>query len=394
MWTEPCLQAPASGGFALYLHAPFCRRKCPYCDFYSETICDRDVMSRYAQALYREMNARAKDYAGLTLQSIYLGGGTPSLLPVELVQGILARIRDSFDLAHDLEITLEVNPGTVKQEELLGLRRAGVNRLSVGVQSFDNKVLRFLGRIHNAETARRVLHEAREVGFSNLSIDLMIGAAEQTGVSFERDLDEIAELSPEHASVYMLTIEDDTPFGERLCSGDDPAIDDDSLAERYELLQQRLPELGLHQYEISNFAQRGRHSRHNLAYWKGTPYLGLGPAAHSFRLSRSGKGARREANPADLQSYLLWDFKTEAFHLSEAIDEETLRKELIFCGLRTCWGLDFADFEARTGQDLRRSHAQPLQRLAKLELVTLTDSKVCPTIRGFRFADALALEFF
>ena len=274
----------------LYIHVPFCASKCAYCDFYSRV--RRDQLPDYLTALKREISGW-KD-KGVTADSLFFGGGTPSLLTPEQIGELITLCREIFAL--EGEITMEANPDTVTAESLKGYRGAGVNRLSFGVQSAIDPELKLLGRKHTFADAERAVAAAREAGFDDLSLDLMLGIPEQTSESLQLTLDRITALKPEHLSCYLLKIEEGTVFFKRhmetLCA------DEDTTADFYLAVCERLKKLGYRHYEISNFALEGHESRHNLKYWRCEDYLGFGPAAHSCF------GGRRFYHPADLASYI------------------------------------------------------------------------------------------
>nr|WP_317412657.1 radical SAM family heme chaperone HemW [uncultured Solibaculum sp.] len=276
----------------LYLHIPFCLRKCPYCDFYSlpaqENILDSyvDALRKYILAWGERLKRRA--------DTCYFGGGTPSLLGAGRIAALLHEAKEAFGLK-DAEITVEVNPATVDQKDLADLYQCGVNRLSIGLQSGIEGELRGLGRLHSAEQAAKTVSWARQTGFKNLSLDLMIATPNQTITSLTRSIDFCISLNPEHISAYLLKIEPDTAFGKRPPTG---LPDEELERELYLTACKQLEEKGLLQYEISNFARPGKESQHNLKYWDGQEYLGLGPSAHSFL------NGRRFYYPRDLSSFL------------------------------------------------------------------------------------------
>lgn len=274
----------------LYIHVPFCASKCGYCDFYSRV--RRDQQPAYLEALASEIQGWAEQ--GLTADTLYFGGGTPSLLPPEAVAGLIDRCRKVFSLSG--EITLEANPDTVTLEGLRILRRAGVNRLSFGVQSAVDSELRLLGRRHDFAAAVRAVQVAREAGFENLSLDIMLGIPGQDEKSLLTTLDEMTALAPEHLSCYLLKIEEGTPFARRGMA--QRCADEDEAADFYLTTASFLKKMGYTHYEISNFARPGFESRHNLKYWRCQDYLGFGPAAHSCLLGR------RFFHPADLEAYI------------------------------------------------------------------------------------------
>jgi oxygen-independent coproporphyrinogen-3 oxidase len=351
------------GAVGVYLHLPFCERICPYCDFAvvaaPELAADREA--RYVSNLLAELDARRADFEGRSLASIYFGGGTPSLFTPGSIRQLVAAVRSTFSEApgdhgardgFGIETTLEVNPSTLEVTRLPGFRAAGINRLSIGVQSFDDVLLKRLGRAHRAPIARETLREARASGFDNLSIDLIFAGPGQDEAALTRDLDEFLQWEPEHISTYELTFEPETPFGRALAAGKMAACDEDRAADMTLQIEGRLRAAGFERYEISNYA-RGAHrrSRHNQRYWGRQAVLGVGMGAHSAeaRTARLPHGARR-ANPRRL---LEWESRIES-DPARAGEEESLsvagsRGEAVFLALRQAEGLSALAFQAEFG---------------------------------------------
>lgn len=277
----------------IYLHVPFCDGKCPYCDFYSLRGNEKQ-MDDYVSAMIREIRACPAAREKLLARTVYFGGGTPSLLGAERLSALLDAVRESFDLAEGAEITLEANPNSVGREFFRAVRKAGFNRLSMGMQSGNEDELQFLGRKHSREDVKSAVSAARAAGFENISLDLMLGLPGGSGEKLRRSIDFAAGLGAEHISAYILKIEPGTPFAAR---GID-LPEDDAAADQYLFCVGELERRGYAQYEISNFAKPGRESRHNLVYWHGEEYLGFGPGAHSFF------GGRRFFYPRDLEGFL------------------------------------------------------------------------------------------
>jgi len=384
----------------VYVHVPFCERVCPYCDFavVAARPLARDAERRYVDALLAELAARAPESAGRSLASLYLGGGTPSLLHPESVARLVEAVRAAFPptaSAGPVETTLEVNPSTVERARLPGFRDAGVSRVSVGVQSFDDLVLRRLGRAHRADEARRTLAACREAGFADVSLDLLTAAPGQSRASLARDLGETAAFAPEHVSAYELTLEPGTPFAaarERL-----PLPDEDEAAGLSALAEERLEVAGLARYEVSSYARPGREAVHNRRYWERRPVLGLGMGAHTSEPAGPGRphGARR-ANVRDLGSYLA---RIEAARPADAgppdvPDAVTARGEAAFLALRTRAGLDAARFAREFGAPPRAFFGDAVEALVAEGLLReLPSGDLRPTRRGLRFADEVALRF-
>lgn len=269
----------------LYVHVPFCLTRCGYCDFNAYAGLSY-LGGAYADALQREARLHAPVWAGTRFVSIFLGGGTPTTLPADTLADLLGRLRETFDVAPDAEVTVEANPDTVDERYLARLLEAGVTRLSMGVQSFDPEVLRSLQRAHSPDAARRAFGAARTAGFDDVNLDLIYGAHGEGAGSWDRTLDEAVALGPEHLSCYALTVESETPLGHAVRMGRTPPPDPDVQADRYEAACARLRAAGYRHYEVSNWARPGHECVHNLGYWEGRPYLGLGAGAHSFRHGR------------------------------------------------------------------------------------------------------------
>lgn len=311
----------------LYIHVPFCKRKCPYCDFYS--LCDLSFKENYVSALVKAIEFYADK--SRVVDSVYFGGGTPSLLSPDEIGKILGAVKDNFSLK-DTEITLEANPSSVDKDYFEKILNAGVNRLSLGVQSLNDDELAVLGRLHDSKGAKNAITEARSAGFENISADLMIGVSKQTDESLVRSIAGLSECGVNHISSYLLKIEERTPYFNVADTLNLP--NDDEIAERYLLAVDNLESFGYKQYEISNFSKVGFESRHNLKYWRLDDYLGLGPAAHSFY------NCERFYFERDLVSFITMA-KSGVF--APTIDEKAdLKEEYIMLSLRLCEGLSIA----------------------------------------------------
>lgn len=372
---------------SLYVHIPFCEKKCAYCDFYS--VASRGGMQDFLAALGREIELAAPAGEGRSFETVFFGGGTPSLLPPPAVADILARLRGAFVVLPDAEITLEANPGAVAEGNLDGYRAAGVNRLSVGVQSFLEDELRFLGRIHGAAEARAVVRRARGAEFSNISLDLIYGLPGQRPDAWRRSLDEALALGTEHLSAYNLIVEESTPLARMVRSGGvapNPSAFD---AELYALTMDLLADAGYEQYEVSNYARPGRRCRHNLAYWTHEPYLGFGPSAHSFWRDGCTPYGRRWWNRADLAGY------TRALDrgLPPRGGEETLGPreallERMFLGLRSD-GVNLARLREEFGWSPEEGTGGPVEELLAASLATLRRGVLRLTRRGYLLCDEI-----
>jgi oxygen-independent coproporphyrinogen-3 oxidase len=383
----------------VYVHVPFCGRVCPYCDF--AVVAARRLApsqaARYVDAALRELETRRAAFAGRWLASLYLGGGTPSLLPPEEVERLVGGVRAAFPARGEVETTLEVNPGTLERERLAGFRRAGVERVSLGVQSFDDTTLRRLGRAHRAREVRRSLDACRAAGFEVLSLDLLFGAPGQTRAELEADLAAAVAFGPEHLSVYELTLEPGTPFAEAAARGRLRRPDEELLVEMHEVVEARLGAAGYRRYEISSWARPGREARHNRRYWERRPVLGLGMGAVSSDPpgEEAPFGARR-TNLRQLEGYL---GAVEAGHPPqteppEVLGPETARSEAVFLALRTARGLDAAAFAAEFGAAPRTFYAEVIDPLVAAGLLCEApegDLRLSP--RGRMLSDTVFAHF-
>jgi oxygen-independent coproporphyrinogen-3 oxidase len=369
----------AAGPAGLYIHVPFCRGKCPYCDFVSGT--DLLRLPDWLAALNREMEIY-RDF-GPRFDTIYLGGGTPSLLTPVQLKGLLGRLQKFFTCAGDTEITLEANPDDLSLPVLHQYREAGINRLSLGVQSFDDRELGFLGRRHDASQALRALNWAREAGFDHLGIDLIYGLPGQTLPAWEKILETALSFQPEHLSCYQLTVEEDTPLAQRQVAGLFQPLPEEMERTFFLFTSKFLEDQGYLHYEISNFARGSANkSRHNCKYWNHTNYLGLGPAAHSYR------DGRRWWNHASLEGYCqaLTAGKAPLAGWEDLTGEEK-HWEALYLGLRTCDGIDL---------DLLQNEAQReavLNEALQAGLGEVRAGRFLPTREGMVVADRLALWF-
>lgn len=360
----------------LYVHVPFCKTKCPYCDFYSvtETKHARD----WSNAVLKEASRYAPEFP--RFDSLYIGGGTPSLLGhadmEAVVEGLYGILR--FDDA--TELTVELNPDDVTKEKLVMYRSLGVNRISLGVQSFNEEEVRFLGRRHSARQARKAVRLVAEGGFARFGIDLIYGLPGQTAKAWLKTLEEALSCGPVHLSCYQLTVEGDTPFSRLKAEGDLTLPDDSRQAEFFLSTSKYLTGRGFIHYEVSNFAQGEESlSRHNVKYWRHTPYLGLGPAAHSF------SGGRRWWNHRSVDDYLAdVDERSCAVAGSEVLSKEQMHLERLLFGFRTQWGVEAAQLPG----DRCEKRVEDLQRKGFIEV---REGRVRPTLKGYLFADRLPL---
>ena len=364
----------------LYLHIPFCRSKCLYCDFCSLPHADEETVECYVAALYRDIRSHAAACADYEVDSVYFGGGTPTLLPPELLEQLLSAVLETFRVTETAEITAECNPATGGAAAFSRLRRAGFNRLSIGLQSADARELRALGRLHTYPDFCRTWEQASSAGFANLSVDVMFGIPYQTEESLAHTLGQVCALDPQHISCYALSVEPGTPFGRR----GEAALhlpDEESVRRMYLNLIAYLEGQGLAQYEISNFARLGNECRHNLKYWNAEEYLGLGPAAHS------DFGGTRSGNAPDVRAYLDGTMKTER----ETPDREERMNEYVMLRMRQTDGLDLQVFDRRFGRGAER-FAAALRRYLPGGFVRQTGSGFAFTPEGMLVSNTILSE--
>jgi len=375
----------------LYLHIPWCLDKCHYCAFNSRPL-EAGKLDQTRSLLIREMELAAACYPGnQPLASLYLGGGTPSLLQPEQVDSLISRSQQLFGHDPSIEITLEANPGTVNQESLTGYRQAGVTRLSLGAQSFNDQALAHLGRVHTAAEIHTAFRMARSAGFSSTGIDLICGLPGQSRVAWQQDLAEAETLKPDHLSVYGLTIEEGTPFARRYPATSEALPGDDLAATMLEDADQRLTAAGYEHYEIANFARPGCRSRHNCGYWQRDGYLGIGPGAHSF--FRKGWGIRW----GNRNDYADWEAAVKAGSLATAdrhlLTRDDALSEAIFLGLRMADGIQLDRFEEEFGERLEQRFSKELKQLQQAGLLTCTPDRICLTLRGMLVSNQVFVQF-
>lgn len=367
----------------LYIHVPFCRSKCTYCDFYSIT--DLSRIEVYLDTLFREI-ALYRDCA-LRFDTVYIGGGTPSCLSPRQLTDVLHRIRVSFTIDPNSEITVEVNPGDVDTSWLTEIRNAGINRVSIGAQSFDDGILKCLGRRHSGSDGRIAIEAAKRAGFDNIGIDLIYGVPGQSYKLWRETMETALLFDPEHLSCYELTIEGGTAFHRRVEAGEIVPVGEEDAYRFFSTTSDFLEGRGYTHYEVSNFARdRSVVSRHNHKYWDHTPYLGLGPASHSFI------GTRRWWNHRSLNRYER-DVENGRPPLAgeEVLSPEQLRLEALYFGFRTKRGIHVHEFKERYGFDLFREKSPILNAMQDRGLVTLKGDFLAPTRRGLALADRLCL---
>ena len=371
----------------IYIHIPFCRARCSYCDFATGTYREA-AAERYVRALVAEISVRNRTEPR-AIDTIYFGGGTPSLLEPAQLELILRAVHERFRVAAEAEVTMEMNPGTVTPERLSAYRAAGVNRASFGLQTFDDEQLRRLGRTHTADDERRTFAALKSAGFTNISFDLIAGLPGQTVAEWAHNLDEALALQPAHLSLYLLEVHEGTPLAEQLAAARLPAPDPDAAAEMYRLLLGRMAAAGYEHYEISNFCRPGREARHNLKYWTGAPYYGFGNSAHSY------DGAhRRWANERAAARYVeLIEAGASAVVETIELDERDVGAEALFLGLRLMRGVNLAAHRARFGADVRAQYADDLARFSEAGLIEMNDDMLRLTRAGVLLSNEVFAAF-
>jgi oxygen-independent coproporphyrinogen-3 oxidase len=373
---------------SIYLHIPFCEKKCLYCDFYS--VENSSLVSRFLSALHTEIDLYVRYGRKARIETIYFGGGTPSLLHPDALGGILDHLHEIFSIASDCELTVEVNPGTVDAAKLRAYRSKGVNRLSIGVQSFQPDDLRFLSRIHTADDAVRCFHAAREAGFENLSVDLIFALPGQTRSSWEATLVQTMELRPDHLSAYGLIVEENTPLARMVAGGDVQPATLEQEAELLECTMAFMRDHGYEQYEVSNYAMPGFRSRHNFNYWSHVSYLGFGPSAHAFWRNGTESLGHRWWNVANLTGYIEKLSKGVAPVASEEmLDRRQLANERVFLGLRSD-GIDIPLLEEEFQVGFAHRNREEIRSLLAEDLAVWRGNRLCLTSKGYLVCDEIA----
>lgn len=364
---------------SLYIHIPFCRRKCPYCDFYSLTGKGREEIDRYLKEVERDLAYYKESGEIAALDTLYLGGGTPVLAGEKALCSLLEGIERKIGFREGAEITLEANPNSTFPPLLRALRRAGYNRISFGVQSVCDRELRALGRLHDAQQAKLAIKEAREAGFDNLSVDLMLGIPYQTSETVGEFLRWCMEENIPHLSAYMLSIEEGTPFAESSL----PFTNEDETAGFYELVSQQLIKAGYEHYEVSNFAKPGYRSRHNLVYWRDEYYLGLGPGAHSF----TERG--RFGYPRDLAGYLEMVRRGKRRYIE--CERGGGAEEVLMLALRLSDGIELGEFAKRfsLGEKTVARLLEKSRLFARQGWMEVKDRKIRLTSKGFLLLNSI-----
>ena len=369
----------------IYIHIPFCKRKCYYCDFISYTNkCEK--VEKYIEAVIKELNTY--DFNTYNVTTIYIGGGTPSFIDskyiVKVIDIIKSKIKNNTTKFEDIEITIEVNPGTVNKRKLQDYKQAGINRLSIGLQSTNNKLLEEIGRIHTYEEFLELYKTATKEGFENINVDLMLGLPKQTINDLKDSLNKIIELNPNHISVYSLILEESTVLYQNVEKGLIKLPDEELERQMYWYVKNTLELKGYEHYEISNFAKKGKVSKHNLNCWEQKEYIGLGVAAHSYI------DGRRFANTNKLEEYIInWKDKT----IQEVQSQEDMKKEYMLLGLRKIDGVSILSFKEKFGENPIFLFRKELEKLVEAEFVYIDGDFIKLTNKGLDFANLVWEEF-
>jgi len=367
----------------VYIHIPFCRSRCSYCDF-ATGMYQSEIAETYVDALCSEIHDWREIDKPATVDTIYFGGGTPSLLSTKQIKRSLGAVKDRFEIIDAPEISLEINPGDggvdpeSRRATMRAWRSLGINRASFGAQTFDDRELKLLGRTHDSADVRKTFALLRDARFANINLDLIAGLPGQTMAGWKRNLDDALKLRPEHLSLYLLDVHEGTPLADQINRGMRPKPDDDLAAEMYATMIDQMCAAGYEHYEISNFCLPGFESRHNTKYWVGSPYYGFGNSAHSYDGAR-----RRWANERDAAKYVEMIARRDSAIVDRTMlsDEET-RSEAIFLGLRLMRGIDLQAYESRFGKNLREEYNGELDRLRAAGLIEIEGELLKLTTRG------------
>ncbi|SJZ96558.1 radical SAM family heme chaperone HemW [Selenihalanaerobacter shriftii] len=371
----------------LYIHIPFCIRKCYYCDFNSRTW-ESQLANEFLTALFEEIKMIANKYKYPTLKSVFIGGGTPTCLDGDALLDLLLLLKEEFKVESDSEISIEANPGTLSKNKLSLLKEGGINRLSFGVQSFNNQTLRELGRIHTAKQAIDNYYLARELGFENINLDLIFALPGQKVVEWEATLRQSLKLHPNHLSTYNLKIEPGTKFARDVDNGLLEPVSEEIDLEMYQLTMDFLTENGYKHYEISNFARSGYESEHNRIYWRNEPYLALGPGAHFY------DGDVRGSNVTSISEYIntVNSGELPIKEVNQLTREDKIVESMIL-GLRLREGISLSRFEDRFGESLDKVYGQEIKKLEKENYIRVTSKRITLTRRGLVLANDVLAEF-
>jgi oxygen-independent coproporphyrinogen-3 oxidase len=370
----------------IYLHIPLCKQACYYCDFHFSTYFGLE--SGIVKALSKELTLQ-KSYLGKNkIETIYFGGGTPTVLSVRDLESLINIIFKTFNVSHDPEITIEANPDDMTYSKTEELKQAGFNRLSIGIQSFDDRILKYLNRIHDSKDSFKAISNAEKAGFENINLDLIFAIRENHLNILKGDIEKFVVVNPPHISTYSLTVEEKTVFGNWARKGKISTVSGDSSAIEFEYIMENLELAGYKQYEVSNYAKPGFISKHNSGYWKAVPYLGIGPSAHSFN------GSSRYSNISNNSNYIRSIEKGIIPGTEEVLSKADKINDLLLTGLRTIWGADLNLIKKRFKVDLERYNKSYIQDLIKHDLATFNNGKIQLSKKGMLIADKICGDLF
>ncbi len=385
----------------IYLHIPFCKSKCAYCNFFS--LVTEKKMDDYVSALKKEIINRKSYLGDDVVKTIYFGGGTPSLLPIKYVEEILELLHENYNVISNPEVTLEINPDTIDKDKMMSLKRLGVNRMSVGIQSFNDDDLRYLGRRHDSRHALQVLDDLSGVGFDRITLDLIYGMPTLTEEKWNHNLDIFFSTGISHLSAYALTVEPKTILGQKIEKEELQEVSEEDTIRHYNILVERTKENGFEHYEISNFAKEGCRSQHNSIYWQDVKYLGLGPSAHSY------DGNSRQWNVSNITKYIQFvnadidtdiDTDTDAdtdmgrYYEREILSKEDKYNEYVMTSLRTSWGCNIEKIERDYGKSYAHNFLKNIKKYLDSGIMLMKDNSFILTDKGMLFADGIAAELF
>ena len=381
----------------IYLHIPFCKSKCAYCNFFS--LVTEKKMDDYVSALKKEIINRKSYLGDDVVKTIYFGGGTPSLLPIKYVDEILELLHENYNIISNPEVTLEINPDTIDKDKMMALKHLGVNRMSVGIQSFNDDDLRYLGRRHDSRHALQVLDDLSGVGFDRITLDLIYGMPTLTEEKWNHNLDIFFSTGISHLSAYALTVEPKTILGQKIEKEELQEVSEEETIRHYNILVERTKENGFEHYEISNFAKEGCRSQHNSIYWQDVKYLGLGPSAHSY------DGNSRQWNVSNLTKYIQFvnadiDTDTDAdtdmgrYYEREILSKEDKFNEYVMTSLRTSWGCNVEKIERDYGKSYAHNFLKDIKKYLDSGIMLMKDNNFILTDEGMLFADGIAADLF
>lgn len=373
----------------IYIHIPFCKQACVYCDFHFSTQLNyRDDMM---QAIRKEIELQRNFFGNEkqpVIETIYFGGGTPSIIPTVDIERIIDTIYKTFSVSNEVEITLEANPDDLTARKITELRNTPVNRFSIGVQSFFDEDLRFMNRAHNAQESIAAIKRAQDAGFENITIDLIYGIPTLSDFNWSQNINTAVSLAVPHISAYALTVEEKTALHHLIVKEKISPLSDEQSQHQFGMLMEQLAGKGYEQYEISNFCLPGKYSHHNSSYWKGAHYLGVGPSAHSYN------GIERRWNVKNNRMYMKSVYKGELSFERENLETNTRYNEYILTRLRTSWGADFKEIEREFGSDYLKQTQSEYEKHKALGNITESNTKLILTEQGKYFADKIASDFF